>query len=214
MTMDEWIASQTDTALSNPQASWLLHRMRVMFDSRISPEGHMNGTAASLRLNGELLADLLNSLLDAVTIVGVTEDIQDLYIDVCDALGWTPEYDAPLKENVSLEPEAMLVLSRQQERRLSQLNRLDEYLHQGALDRRTKRHENLAVPSAGEAPFSGSFGPSELNRLRSELKVAQARFERLRSRRVVRIGLAAARIARPAMQALRKTPFNVPKGES
>ena len=214
MSMDEWVASQTDTALSNPQASWLLHRMRIMFDSRISPEGHMNGTASRLRLNGELLANLLDSLLDAVTIVGVTEDLQSIYVDLCDALGWTPEFEVPLRENLSREPEAMLVLSPEQEERLSRLNRLDEYLHQGALKRSRRRHDDQVLRSAVEAPFSDSSGPSELSQLRRELDVERARYERLRSRKVVRLGLAAARLARPAIVALRRPPLDTPSGES
>jgi hypothetical protein len=108
----------------------------------------------------------------------------------------------------------MLVLSPEQERRLSRLNRLDEYLHQGALKRSRRRHENQVLPSAVGAPFSDSSGPSELHQLRRELDVERARYEHLRSRKVVRLGLAAARLARPAIVALRTPPLDTPSGES
>ena len=108
----------------------------------------------------------------------------------------------------------MLVLSPEQEERLSRLNRLDEYLHQGALKRSRRRHDDQVLRSAVEAPFSDSSGPSELSQLRRELDVERARYEHLRSRKVVRLGLAAARLARPAIVALRRPPLDTPSGES
>ena len=56
------------------------------------------------------------------------------------------------------------------------------------------------------ASLDSRVSKAELDGLRRDLDDARVRFERLRSRKVVRAGLTAARVARPAIVAMRRSP--------
>jgi SAM-dependent methyltransferase len=56
------------------------------------------------------------------------------------------------------------------------------------------------------ASLNGRVSRAKLDGLRRDLDDARSRFKRLRSRKVVRAGLAAARVARPAVAAMRRSP--------
>jgi SAM-dependent methyltransferase len=56
------------------------------------------------------------------------------------------------------------------------------------------------------ASLNGEASRAEVSRLLRDLDDARVRYDRLRSRKVVRAGLAAAQVARPAIVALRRSP--------
>jgi hypothetical protein len=70
LSMEEWLDSMSDQDLSNAQTSWLLARMRVMFDSPLSASSRISDTGMSLRDRPEAALELLDRLVDRVTVVG------------------------------------------------------------------------------------------------------------------------------------------------
>lgn len=126
---DGWLASRPDAELSNPQAAWLAARLRVMFDNPMLDDDRIGDLAASLSHTPDALVDLLERLLERITVLGVTEDLHDVYVRMCAAMGWTPVHHAAIRDNVSEEPEELMRLSAGQQERLLRLNRIDTYLH-------------------------------------------------------------------------------------
>lgn len=131
-TFDEWLAEQPDHALSNPQASWLLARARVMFDNPKLPGGVGSATVPSALVRGGDYAQVLGELVDRTTVVGVTDRLQAVYLELCRVMGWDPAHEKALRRNVSQEPEELLRIGSAQQARLEALNRLDTRLYEQA----------------------------------------------------------------------------------
>lgn len=135
MSMGQWVDSRTDEQLSNGQTSWLLARTRIMFDSRLARAASASSTVAeSYRRSGQLV-DLLDMLLERITVLGVTENLQQVYVDACKAFGWEPIHTEAMRENVTPQDPELVALSDAQLNRLRGLNGLDRYLYERALER-------------------------------------------------------------------------------
>jgi hypothetical protein len=134
-TFDEWLAAQPDGALVNPQASWLLARARLMFDNPRLPRGSSSATVPSVLEHGGEHADVLDALIERTTVVGVTEGLQAIYLELCRVMGWDPVHETALRRNVSKEPDELLRIGDEQQARLVALNRLDTRMYEQALAR-------------------------------------------------------------------------------
>lgn len=135
LSMDAWLAGLDDHALSNPQSSWLLVRTRVMFDSPFQVEPRICDTAASLDQYPDRAIRMLDRLVGQVTVVGVTDRLQELYLNACHALAEPSHFEAAIVDNVTRQPQDLLALSDRQERRVRALNQMDQYLYQQAMRR-------------------------------------------------------------------------------
>jgi hypothetical protein len=135
LSFNRWVARQPDVRLSNPQTSWLLTRIRIMFDSSLAPQGVMSSFIGNLHLSGSILVEVLERMIGAITVVGVTEDLFSIYSGVCSEAGWEPAFDESIRSNVSEAPAEDLLLSSKQTARLKALNALDGLLYSWALNR-------------------------------------------------------------------------------
>ena len=131
--MGGWMDSVGDGALANPQTSWLLARTRLMFDSAFSPEPTVVAASGdALRHRPELVVALQDRLLEAITVVGTTADVQAVYLGICRAMRWEPVHASATVENVSRGDAAAAELTAGQEQRLRDVNRLDQRLYERA----------------------------------------------------------------------------------
>jgi len=144
LSFDEWVGSQSDRRLSNPQSSWLLTRVRIMFDSAFASQGVLAASVGSTEVNGSSLVELLERMIGSVTVLGVTEDLYSIYTDVCREADWAPRFDEPVRTNVTEAEPDDLLLSLDQEDRLNSLNALDGLLYSWALDRRASSRDQQA----------------------------------------------------------------------
>ncbi len=144
VTFDEWVSSQTDQKLSNPQSSWLLTRIRIMFDSPFAPKGAIASSVDGAAVKGAALVELLERMIGSVTVLGVTDDLYSIYADVCREAGWTPRFTESVRSNVTEGAPEDLQLSPDQEKRLLSLNGLDGLMYSWALKRRTSDREQQA----------------------------------------------------------------------
>jgi hypothetical protein len=144
MTFDEWVSSQADNKLSNPQASWLLTRIRIMFDSSFAPRGVIASSIGSADAQGPGLVELLERMIGSVTVLGVTDDLYSIYSEVCREAGWTPRFEDSVRSNVTEATPTDLRLSPAQEKRLLSLNGLDGLMYSWALDRRSRGGDQQA----------------------------------------------------------------------
>ena len=158
--MSEWVDGRSDSELSNPQASWLLARTRVMFDSVAARPGRIAGLGAELwRTPGDAV-EVLGRLLDAVTVVGPTEDLQGIYLRACAAMGWAPRFEAAVRENTSRQADELLVLRPDQVERLRSLNLIDAWLHDLAVTRAAGPLP-VAAPAVPVEPAPAEPTPAE-----------------------------------------------------
>lgn len=134
-TFGEFVEEMDDADLSNPQASWLMARMRVMFDNPHARPDRMTDTG--MHLHGETgpTMELLDRLLDRVTALGTTENLVDVYRTVCRAMDWEPVFDVAAHENRARMAEEFLTLTPAQEGRLFDLNRIDTWMVERAATR-------------------------------------------------------------------------------
>lgn len=134
-TFGAFVDANSDLELSNPQASWLLARTRVMFDNPRSRADRITDTG--IRRHGDTgpTMDLLDPLLDRVTALGTTEQLVDVYRTACRAMGWEPSFDVAPRENRTRRSEDVLVLTPAQEDRLLGLNRIDAWMVERAAAR-------------------------------------------------------------------------------
>lgn len=145
--MGQWIDGSTDGVLSNGQSSWLLARVRLMFDavgsgslgsadkvSRVSRVARdaISGTGRDVSRDPALALDLLDRLLDRVTVLGVTHDLQAVYDASCRAMGWDPSHTKEVRDNVSVHDPNLVALTPLQEQRLRNLNVIDQHLYDRA----------------------------------------------------------------------------------
>lgn len=144
LTFDEWVSSQADQRLSNPQSSWLLTRIRIMFDSPFVPQGVIASSINGADVKGSALVDLLERMIGSVTVLGVTDDLYSIYMDVCQEAGWTPRFNEAVRSNVTEAASDDLHLSPDQEKRLRSLNGLDALMYSWALDRTPSDREQQA----------------------------------------------------------------------
>ena len=144
MPFDEWISSRTDRELSNPQSSWLLTTIRIMFDSAFVPQGVIASSIGGANLEGSSLVELLERMIGSVTVLGVTDDLYSIYMDVCREAGWAPRLNQALRSNVTEAVSEDLHLSPDQEKRLRSLNGLDALMYSWALDRTPSDSEQQA----------------------------------------------------------------------
>ena len=86
--MGRWLDTRRDEQISNGQTSWLLARIRIMFDSRFAEPNRITGFASELDGRPAQLVGLLDELLERVTVLGVTEQLQQVYVQTCRAVGW------------------------------------------------------------------------------------------------------------------------------
>jgi len=133
--MGEWLDTCQPGHISNGQAAWLLARTRLMFDNPAVGAGRMSNTGVILRHRPVEAVQLLDRLLDQVTVLGVTEDIFGLYGSTCEAMGWTPVHERPIHDNVSVHDPELVQLTDAQEERLRDRNRVDQYLYDRARQR-------------------------------------------------------------------------------
>lgn len=133
LTMSEWVDSRRDVELSNPQASWLLTRTRVMFDSVVASPGAMASSGASLWESPAQAVELLGRLIGAVTVLGGTEDLMGIYRRTCKAMGWEPLYTTAVRENTSSQAPELLELRPDQTERLLRINKIDSWLYAHAV---------------------------------------------------------------------------------
>jgi hypothetical protein len=129
LSMSEWVDGRSDTELANPQASWLLARTRLMFDSVAARPGRIAALGGALWSSPGAAVDVLSRLLDTVTVLGPTEDLQGIYLRTCTAMEWTPKYTRAERVNTSKQPAPLLQLRPDQQNRLRALNRIDTWLH-------------------------------------------------------------------------------------
>jgi hypothetical protein len=139
MSMGAWLDGSSDAVISNGQTSWLLARARLMFDSPHLPTTAVAGTGADLADRPEAALDLLDRLLDRVTVLGRTDDLQQVYERACRAMGWRPRRSKALRDNVSDHDADLVRITDTQESRLRNLNVLDQYLYDRAGTRRVVR---------------------------------------------------------------------------
>lgn len=126
-TFDDFVRRSPDKRLANPQTSWLLARVRVMFDSVYAAEELAQGGLARLMHDGPAAADLLARLVERITVVGTTEDLLGTYGRTCAAMGLEPlAGDAP-RSNASPEDPQLLALSEAGLDKLRRLTGLDQY---------------------------------------------------------------------------------------
>jgi hypothetical protein len=144
MTFDDWVSSQTDQKLSNPQSSWLLTRIRIMFDSPFASEGVIASSIGRADVKGSALVELLERMIGTVTVLGVTDDLYSIYAGVCRAAGWAPRFNESVRSNVTDAPPEGLRLSPEQEERLLHLNGLDGLMHSWAASRRSSYRDQQA----------------------------------------------------------------------
>ncbi len=139
--MGQWIDGSTDAVLSNGQSSWLLARVRLMFDavgagtigsaSRVGRDA-ISGTGRDLSRDPQAALDLLDRLLDHVTVLGVTHDLHAVYVASCRAMGWVPSHTKEVRDNVSVHDPDLVALTPLQEQRLRSLNVIDQHLYDRA----------------------------------------------------------------------------------
>jgi len=133
VSMADWVDSRPDAELSNPQASWLLARTRVMFDSTAALPGRITALGASLAESPGPAVDVLARLLAAITVLGPTEDLFGVYARTCAAMGWEERFTRSVRENTSAQAPELLELRPDQVERLRSLNVLDSWLHSRAV---------------------------------------------------------------------------------
>jgi hypothetical protein len=146
LSFGDWVDSRSDLQLANPQASWLVERMRLMFDNPLCPPGRVSATGAVLRHDPGAAVQLLDRLVDRVTVVGRTENLHGLYVDVCAAMGWEPLHEEAVLNNVSRSTPEALLLTAAQERRLRDVTRIDRHLYDVAAER-SARSRRSARPA-------------------------------------------------------------------
>jgi hypothetical protein len=152
LSMGRWLDTRRDEQISNGQSSWLLARIRIMFDSRFAQPDRLTTYASALGGRPAELTEMLDELLTRVTVLGVTEDLQQVYLQTCQALGWRPIHDRSTQENVSTHDAEMVELSDRQRQRLHELNGLDHYLYERALERRNAAgRPKVSVLTSGTA---------------------------------------------------------------
>lgn len=132
LSLEEWVDGRPDTQLSNPQASWLLARTRVMFDSVAARPGRIAALGGALWDSPGPAVDVLTRMLAAVTVLGPTEDLQGIYLRTCTAMDWTPQYTRAEQVNTSRRAGDLVALRPDQQQRLQSLNRIDDWLHSRA----------------------------------------------------------------------------------
>jgi hypothetical protein len=147
MSMGAWLDGCSDEVISNGQTSWLLARARLMFDSPHLPTTALASTGSDLADRPEAALDVLDRLLDRITVLGRTDDLQPVYERACRAMGWRPRHRNALRDNVSDHDPGLVQLSATQEQRLRNLNVLDQYLYDRAGTRRVVR---LPRPEASD----------------------------------------------------------------
>lgn len=152
--MGQWIDGSPDPVLSNGQASWLLARVRLMFDNPLVPSGDISSIGRDLSRDPAAALDVLDRLLGRVTALGVTDDLQGVYDASCRAMGWLPKHATSLRDNVSVHDPELVELTELQEARLRNLNVLDQYMYERALDAaagQRRRGTVLTLPGADSA---------------------------------------------------------------
>lgn len=148
LNMREWLDTLDDSELSNPQASWLLTRTRIMFDGVAALPGRMTALGGWLWRSPGPAVEVLTRLLDAVTVVGPTEELQTIYVRTCAAMGWEPRFTEARRDNTSEQPDELLRLRPDQLVRLQKLNQIDTWLH-------TRAREIIAAPPRPIGPPAG-----------------------------------------------------------
>ena len=131
--LGEWIDGCSDTMLSNGQASWLLARVRLMFDNPMLPLDAISRSGAHLGRDPEVALDILDRLLDRISVLGVTEELLETYEAGCRAMGWSPSHQVSLRDNVSAYKSGLTDLTDLQVLRLRNLNVLDQHMYERAL---------------------------------------------------------------------------------
>ena len=130
--LGEWVDGLADVELSNPQASYLVTRIRIGPESALLPRGRMIALGESLTDRPREVVKVLERLLERVTVLGVTEDLQSIYERTCAVMGWEPQFTQARRDNVSHEPPELLALDAAQEARLRRVNGLDTWLYEQA----------------------------------------------------------------------------------
>ncbi len=134
-TFGAFIDSSSDPDLSNPQASWLMARTRVMFDNPHSRADRLTDTGMHLHGDTGPTMELLDRLLDRVTALGTTEHLVDVYRTACRAMDWEPSFEVAAHENRAGLAGSALDLTSAQEERLLGLNHIDAWMVQRAVGR-------------------------------------------------------------------------------
>lgn len=126
-TFDDYVQRRPPRHLSNPQTSWLLARARVMFDSVHAGPDLAGSVPGMLKRDGLRAADLLERVVERVTVAGTIDQLLEVYRSTCVASGFDAAHQEPLRENVTTEPDELLALSPSSLDKLMSLNQLDAH---------------------------------------------------------------------------------------